>query len=205
MFSGVMVGKKTPTKVLNFIESHVDIHLCDVHAMLRLPLHERQIKAGCNFAISVVLLNVISGISATLYNPGRHAGSGKRFKYVATNYYPWDVEPANAIVGSNGSDCLYNRFRNPLAHDLGSRVATSIARWQLGQSGRSEDELREIETAAGTRPVLLQGVATLTPGSGHGQEVLNADCLYWGVRELVRRFTEDPRRMRAASKWLAAQ
>jgi len=41
----------------------------DVHAMLRLPLKSVALGAGCNFAIAHVLMAVIGGVSATLYEP----------------------------------------------------------------------------------------------------------------------------------------
>src|SRR6185295_17334207 len=53
-------------------------HLHDVRAMLRLPLPEVGITAGCNFATVHVLLNVLSGLSR-LTGPGP-SNSGDAFK-----------------------------------------------------------------------------------------------------------------------------
>ena len=202
MFVRVPVASGTPARVKQFINAHVDVHLHDVHAMLRLPLPEPQIKAACNFAISAVLLNLISGLSVTLYDRPTTTNTGLRFKNFAIDFYPWHTEPPGALGKANGAECLYYRFRNPLAHNLGSSASSTVTRYQAQESGRSVDELREIEAAIGARPALLHNVATLTPGPAPHQEILNADSFYWGVREMVRRLTLDAPRMQVASTHL---
>ena len=53
-------------------------HLHDVRAMLRLPLPEQGITAGCNFAAVHVLLNILSGLSRLM--EAGPTNSGKAFR-----------------------------------------------------------------------------------------------------------------------------
>lgn len=62
-------------------------------------------------------------------------------------------------------------------------------------------ELEKIEAHRNVRPVELLNVATLNVGPDQ-QPNLNADCLYWGVRELVERLTGDAAKMRGAAAHL---
>ena len=57
-----------PAAVRKFIEGTIeDLYFSDVHAMLRLPLADKGIIAGQNFAITQVLMAVTSSVSVTLY------------------------------------------------------------------------------------------------------------------------------------------
>jgi hypothetical protein len=96
------------------VENH---YFSDVHAMLRLPLPQQEIIAGCNFAIAQVLAAVISGISVTLHQESGQ--SGTRFKKLLEDYYPWKLEPRNTVAPEEGAKALYSLVRNPLTHDLG--------------------------------------------------------------------------------------
>src|SRR5262245_3373789 len=113
----------TPNPVINFLRDHVQMQLHDVHVMLRLPMPEYELDAGCNFTAVNMLLALVSGISTVLYNGT--GGSGKRFRDAMEMYYPWSEElrePAilgNPITPKDGARLLYDIFRNPLAHALG--------------------------------------------------------------------------------------
>jgi hypothetical protein len=85
--------------------------------MLRLPDVDRDLVAGCSFAITQVLAAVVSGISVTLYS--HNGGSGMRFKGLLKDYYPWARETGNAVTPQDGANILYSVIRNPLTHDLG--------------------------------------------------------------------------------------
>lgn len=65
----LQLSESTPVAVQHFIERTIeDLYFSDVHAMLRLPLPDKGIVAGQNFAITQVLMAVISGVSITLYD-----------------------------------------------------------------------------------------------------------------------------------------
>ena len=56
-------GPAATAAVKSSLHLSVRPHLQDVRAMLRLPLPDAGITAGCNFAAVHVLLNVLSGLS----------------------------------------------------------------------------------------------------------------------------------------------
>jgi hypothetical protein len=76
--------------IIKVLVRHLDMLLGDVHSMLRLPLQEEGMTHGCNFAAAVVLLELIGGVSSTLFQaPG---GSWLRYRQLLERYYPWDAE-----------------------------------------------------------------------------------------------------------------
>jgi len=64
--------------------------------MLRLPLPEIGITAGCNFAAVHVLLSMTSGLSR-LMGPGPR-NTGEHFKQFVRRWYPWKLEPTAAYT-----------------------------------------------------------------------------------------------------------
>lgn len=176
----------------------------DAHAMLRLPRPEVHITEGCNFALSAVLLNAISGLSVVLYAPPADGkNTGRKFRQAARAFYPWDTEPADAVrSGTIGSRILYTGFRNALVHGLGFQdpeppIPTVVTR--IPGVGMSRVALRALEEAT-DRPASLQAVPTLRTSAGRTE--LNAEALYWGVRQLVFRLTADAARVAAAEAYL---
>jgi hypothetical protein len=89
MYQQLKVDSALPPTVKGLIQ-HLDMLLGDVHAMMRLPLQEEGMTHGCNFAAAVVLLELIGGVSSTLFQAS--GGSGQRYKLLLENYYPWDAE-----------------------------------------------------------------------------------------------------------------
>ena len=70
------IDRATPPRVKALIRALESHYLSDVHTMLRLPDVDRDLVAGCSFAITQVLAAVVSGISVTLYS--HNGGSGMR-------------------------------------------------------------------------------------------------------------------------------
>src|SRR3990170_8589621 len=85
----------TPPAVRRLIERLERLSLSDVHTMLRLPVPNYRLNAGCNFAITQVLTTAIGGISTTLYRQGN--SDGARFKGLLTHHYPWSLEPSQSV------------------------------------------------------------------------------------------------------------
>src|SRR5260370_39171640 len=117
MYQPLKISPTTPPVARRLIQ-HLDMLLNDVHAMFRLPLKEDGLTAGCNFAAAVVLLEMIGGISVTLFQ--HSGGSGERYKTLLERYYPWDAEsagPARPVVHRlAASAAAYQRYkfwRNP--------------------------------------------------------------------------------------------
>ena len=90
-YKSLSLDKNTPPRVSKLILSVENLRFSDVHTMLRLPLKAYNLNGGCNFAIAQLLMSVIGGISATLYEPAWKDNA--RFKGVLKDYYPWNQEP----------------------------------------------------------------------------------------------------------------
>jgi hypothetical protein len=177
----------------------------DVHAMLRLPAPTIEVTAGCNFAIAQVLLSVVSGASTTLY--AHSGGTGKRFKGLLVDYYPWAEEPTAERNDEEHARHIYSLFRNPLAHDLGldlerrkrtGKIIVKRLTTDNGRQGHSEAGVEALEHA--TRPARLSPVLR----NDAGRVVLMVEAFYWGVRTMLVRLNADRSRMATAEAFLAS-
>ena len=114
----LQLSPSTPMVVRDFVTRTIeDLCFSDVHAMLRLPLPDNGITAGQNFAITQLLMAVVSGVSITLYD--NVGGSGPLFMGVVEKFFPWDEEPSNDVERNTAAGIIYNVFRNPLSHGAG--------------------------------------------------------------------------------------
>jgi hypothetical protein len=179
----------------------------DVHAMLRLPRPDVGITQACNFTIASALMNFISGISVTLFEPpADRRDTGRKFKEVVTAFYPWDSEPATGITNAEqGAIVLYETFRNPMAHALGFQDPEPpgpVTVTRFAGDGFAEADLETIEGSVNRPAALLRDAPTLRRVDATGAIELNAESFYWGSRELARRLTADAPRMAAADAFL---
>ncbi len=167
---------------------HIDMLLGDVHSMLRLPLSEEGLTHGCNFAAALVLLEVIGGISATLFQAT--GGSGERYKQLLEKYYPWDAE--GETQSGKAARELYKWWRNPLAHELG----ISGKKGAVGKNGYPEDVLERLEVSPTPPSKTLQLIAA------DDRVHLSVETLYWGTRVMIERLMEDPHMIKKAEAYL---
>jgi hypothetical protein len=192
MYQPLTINQHTPAGVRRLIQ-HLDMLLGDVHAMLRLPRQEDGLTHGCNFAAATVLLEIIGGVSSTLF---QHDGrSGDKYKTLLRTYYPWAAQ--GCCDPASASKLLYKFFRNPLAHELGIRRKKG----GIGKSnGLPEDLIEKLELSP-TPPLNppIQSDAT--------EEVLTleVDALYWGTRIMIQNLTEDAPMMKKAEAYLRKQ
>lgn len=189
MYQALRIGPHTPIRVRRLIQ-HLDMLLGDVHAMLRLPLNEEGLTHGCNFAAATVLVEIIGGVSSTLFQ--HSGGPGEKYKTLLRNWYPWDAEHVGDPVAA--SHLLYKFVRNPLAHELGlGGKKGGIAK----SNGLPEDLIERLE------------LSTVPPSNRTIQSIpsenilhLNVDTLYWGTRVMIQRLTEDAATMKKAEAYL---
>ena len=189
-------------------------HLQDVRAMLRLPLPEAGITAGCNFAAVHVLLNVLSGLSRLM---GRsHKNSGKAFETFVRRWYPWRLEPRpSPYRQKRGTTVLYASFRNGFAHDLGLMLETTSvdARDRLTSRFRTAGpQLGVAKQPSLTSPQLLElddvsarpaWVGSTIVREGGSRLLVNAVALYWGVRRLLYDHTSSGPALRPLQRMIA--
>ncbi len=194
--------------VRRFVRKHLDMQFADVRTMLRLPLPELGLHGGCNFAAAATLCDLLSGISVVLFDPppryyqtkqqqeakqkGRDRGI--RFKALLDGYFLWEQGQRKAACIS----VLYDRVRNPLAHELaldrkGSRTKVAILKKPL-----SEEQIVEMESST-ARPSWLP-----QPIERRGRRWrLSVPGLYWGTFQVLKRLTLDRFQMDAAGKHLS--
>ena len=214
MYRELTVGD-APSSVVQFVREVVELHLRDVHSMLRLPLPELGIDAACNFTCASALLGIISGASVVLYDPTRIGDRGLLFKACVGEYFPWDQEPSDGLCDPNvGGIVLYDLFRNPFVHAMGydrDAEQRSVARCNRGPA--TESDLEFLETSESrpsiiaTKPTLCLDKASVSPfalgPAGYGYSVrLTVEPLYWGVRKMLTRLTADAERMAIADERL---
>lgn len=176
---------------------HLDMQFEDVRTMLRLPKAAVG-DAGCNFATAGVILNLISGISVCVYQarasvPAKgkskakpssieeRGTSGRRFKGVLRNYFPWDRD----TIGKNsGPELLYDLGRNPLAHALGLAVpgAPNVA---VLKGPLSQRKIQELENRV--RPRWVDPPLCAVAGGYH----LDVAGMYWGTHRMLHNVLAD--------------
>jgi hypothetical protein len=197
-------GSAATAAVKSSLHLAVRPHLQDVRAMLRLPLPEAGITAGCNFAAVHVLLNVLSGLSRLMgASPTR---SDAAFRTFVARWYPWRLEPSrSSFRQKRGTKVLYDSFRTGFAHDLGLLLETGpidrrgrvrskfrISGRQLGvakQPSLSTAVLNELDEVM-VRPNWLGPTVT---ADGKVGLLVDAVALYWGVRRLLFDHTSNQR------------
>ena len=168
--------------------------------MLRLPIPNYRLVTGAGLPIAQVLLNAVSGVSSTLYQP--KGKSGAQFKGLLETYYPWDLEPPGGPSPKDGARLIYEVFRNPLTHNLGLHLFKSVPKVKIkrstrvGGAGPPERTITRWEKAA-IRPKWSHTVVERADAT-----VMFIEPLYWGVRLMLQRLTADSARMAIAERFL---
>ena len=194
-FVALRIAVSTPSEVLSLINNQIRMQFEDVHTMLRLPMPEQTLSAGCNFAGGNSLLALISGLSALLTpNFVTSGNSAGKFKEAMKSYYPWDVQPTEGDTTPHGIegtiDHLYGQFRNPLAHSLGIKTKGNyLVKIEKGPFSESDIEQLERSTTS-PGPAVIYAPIRIN-GEDIEQIRLNVANLYWGVREMLQRMTQD--------------
>lgn len=195
---------RAPTSIRDFIAKHIDMQFADVHAMLRLPLTDDGLEAGCNFACVSTLCGLIAGASTIFYS--QTGCNGDRFKGVLNAYYPWRMQPDGGVSQAEAVAALYSDYRNPLAHawavstkEVGKhpnkRVIVDPSSTVLGvvKQALTEEALAALERPTGPAPSWLTPAVVRNAAGGLD---LYPHSLYWGTRRMVEKLTRDPARMR---------
>ena len=197
-------GPAATAAVKSSLHIAVRPHLQDVRAMLRLPLPDAGITAGCNFAAVHVLLNVLSGLSRLMGASPKKSDAA--FRTFVARWYPWRLEPSRSTFRQKrGTKALYDSFRTGFAHDLGLLLETGpidsrgrvrpkfrISGKQLGvtkQPSLSAAVLNELDNVM-VRPGWLGSTVIV---DGNVGLLVDAVALYWGVRRLLFDHTSNQR------------
>lgn len=187
------INPNTPPRVATFIRKHLDMQFADIHSMLRLPFPDMNGLGGCNFAAANSLLAFVSGFAAMLTKDMDTTGqSGKLFKQILKDYYPWNVQPPF----NNGDldktiDHLYELFRNPLSHSLGLRKKGNFLVTIAKESGMSESNIERLEQQSSPPTQAMEYSPIEINGEMIEQVILYIGPMYWGVRQMLTRMTTD--------------
>lgn len=205
-YQSLNLDPATPPRVTRLIKRIENLNFSDVHTMLRLPIPNYRLDAGCNFAVTQVLMTVVGGISTTLYGHGKT--DGERFKGLLEHHYPWHLEPKRYVGNAEAARIIYAVFRNPLTHDLGldlkgksKGIKVKVKKLQRNkkQGGMPEKWIENLEKDS----IRLKMSSTVTVKSH--KKVLLVEALYWGLRRMIESMTCDPKLMASAEAFLASK
>lgn len=189
------LDQNTPQIVEQFIRNSVDMLFHDVHCMLRLPIREVDLEAGCNFSVANALLDLISGFSSLLTpNFDTTRDSGNQFKEILRNYYPWDLQPPVGNTQERAIDDIYKYFRNPLTHSLGLKTEGNYL-VMIDKNSISETNIEQLEQSASSPGPAITYLPITLKNEEIEQITLNAPNFYWGVRRTLTNLSADNQRM----------
>lgn len=181
----------TPPTVRNFVRNHIDMQFADVHNMLRLPILELGLHAGCNFAAANSLLSIASGCAALLAPQANTTGKAwKTFRDTMSRFYPWDAQPPVSGDVATTIEHLYKYVRNPLSHSFGLRSKGNYM-VMIAKESMSESEIERLELSATPRSQAFE----YQPVDGDEdlkRFIVYVDNLYWGSRQMLIRICADP-------------
>ena len=201
-YQPLTLDEKTPSVVERFVRQHLEMQFHDIHCMLRLPLPELDIKAGCNFAVANSLLSLVSGLSAFLTeNIDTSGNSGSKFKEVLLYYYPWDLQSPVNSTKERSVDHLYEYFRNPLAHSLGLRSKGNFL-IVIAKGNLSEQEIEKLEQSITPQAQAIEYTPITLNNEQIEQITLYVEYFYWGVREMLKRLSMDAAQMQKTEQGL---
>jgi hypothetical protein len=100
----------------------VELLLQDAHAMLFLPRKDiAALQSGCNYAMLITLCSVLGGVSRTIYPRNvPNKDTDKECFLTLFERMPWGSEHHGWIPRKTAATLLYDGFRSPLIHELGT-------------------------------------------------------------------------------------
>jgi len=212
-YQRLVLDPAAPSAVRHFVERTIeDLYFSDVHAMLRLPLPDKNIMAGQNFSLTQVLMAVIGGVSTTLYDT--KGKSGELFRGVVEEFFPWEEEPSNDMPPKAAAGIIYNVFRNPLTHAGGLFMDLRDEQRFLEQKNYSVKIMRCLSenNTIGHPEEWIEALerATKRPDMSpmlrieKDKKVLLVEGLYWCVRRMIQKLSANSARMARAERFLNA-
>jgi len=120
-------------KIKNAIKN-ADMLYRDLYGIFKLPVDNSSGEGGGNFAILLVLLCIIDGISSQVYPTNQEIEKqGERFKKFICDKLFWKRKEQGWIDISLAADQLYNEYRNPLVHALAADESSSVRSHNHGE------------------------------------------------------------------------
>jgi hypothetical protein len=192
--------------VARLLDVQVDMQFVDLATLLQLPQEGLALRGGCNLTATLLACSIISGVSVLFFEASIDAvrgkdnalRSGKRFKRLVRDYFPWEGD--EAVAPAEAATLLYEHTRNPLTHALGVGKA-GVTFPGLGgdtillSKGALPDQwVAHLMRGEPTRPEFLRRTIT-RDGDAY---TLDVGALAWGVCRMLRRLLADDGQVRRA-------
>jgi hypothetical protein len=197
-----------PHRVREVIEGFADSLLRGARILLLQPGSQHPYGWGDGYGspTMTLLLTVVGGVSRVLFDPSECYRSGEAFKRCLADYFPWELEPESApwngretLTGMEAATVLYESFRNPFQHALGIIPNPTLRpnAFVVSRLGNPTDAEISAMDSWETRPSFWATVERRTDAT-----IIRANSLYWGVREMILRLTQQQSLMSEAAKSL---
>jgi len=178
--------------------------LRDVYGMFTLPPASLQGAGGGNWAIALVLLCVIDGLSVHVFPTSQAcATQERRFRQLIRERLYWGLPKAGWYDKSKAAAVMYTEFRNPLVHELAADKAakarpieykeSAVGKWGF-VSVQDIDVLESMPTWNDQWPTL--GVEDYDGGK---RLKLSCAALYWSIKQMTNALAADQEVVEAAS------
>lgn len=177
--------------------------LRDAYGMFTLPPPGLPDAGGGNWAIALVLLCVVDGLSCHVY-PTRATSEKQeqRFKLLLNSKLYWGPISKRWYRKQDAAAVLYTEFRNPLVHELAAdkparaRPATyhesAVGKWGPVKT-RDIEAIDSMQTWNDDWPTLC-----VTDFNGGERLELSCAALYWSVKHMANSLATDPHVVAAA-------
>jgi hypothetical protein len=174
--------------------------------MFYLPTGGAQGGGGCNWAIALVLLCVIDGLSVHVYpTPAASKKQETRFKQLIRDKLHWGSAANNWYDKAKAAAVLYTEFRNPLVHELAADKAakarpavfkeSAVGKWGF-VTIQNLETLEAMTTWNDSWPTL--GIEDFAGGK---RLKLSCAGLYWAVKTMTNALAADAAIIERACKW----
>ena len=190
---------------------HTDMLLKDLYGAFKLPVDKESGEGAGNFAITLVLLCIIDGVSANIYPTKIIKDQEKRFKKLIREKLYWGPQHKGWLEIGIAAKQLYLEIRNPLVHELGADKVTSArmpghVEPRIGKWGGVEKEYQDIDKIDNLDSWNDNWPTLTVVSSENGDYIkLSAAALYWSVKHMVIELINDADVIENAIKYLDSE
>jgi len=189
---------------LKEVFGRADLLLRDVYGMFALPPASLPDAGGGNWAIALVLVCIIDGISCHVFpTEAIVKGQEKRFKRLVRTKLYWGSPRKGWYDRDKAAAVLYTELRNPLVHELAIDKPAKARPREYYESAVGKwgfVTVRDIAAIDGM-PTWNEEWPTLGVEDHNGGKRLKLSCvaLYWTVKQLINDLAADAAIVAAAS------
>jgi len=189
---------------LKDVFGRADLLLRDVYGMFALPPASLQGAGGGNWAIALVLVCIIDGISCYVFpTDAVEKKQEKRFKRLLREKLYWGSPKKGWYDRDKAASVLYAELRNPLVHELALDKPAKARPPDYYESAVGKWGFVTVQdiSAIDSMTAWNEEWPTLGIESHNGGKRLKLSCaaLYWTVKQMINDLAADPTIIAAAS------